>query len=63
MTATTMIAAMVNQPGVPQFMARNVNKAGAQTEPRVPPRWAAPWYSPRRSGSESSEVKPQWAAD
>ena len=54
---------MSSQPGVPQLIARNVYAAGAQTEPTVPPSRAAPWYSPRRSGSESSATSPQWPAD
>src|SRR4051812_47262908 len=63
MPPRTTMAAIVSQPGVPHSTARKVNNAGAQTEPRVPPTWVAPWYSARRRDSDSSEVRPQWPAD
>src|SRR5689334_19104869 len=61
--ASTTISAMSIQPGAPQLIARNVNAAGAHTEPTVNPTLAAPWYSPRRSGSDSSDISPQLPAD
>src|SRR4051794_24764725 len=62
-TASTTIPAMVTQPAAPQDSARKVYAAGAQTLPSVSPSWATPWYSPRRSGSDSSARKPHRPAD